>query len=147
MTKSLETSTIREGGRASTESRCRRAAGGAAAQARRPQWQVRAWALWCACGRGVRTAPSAGWASSGSPRFISSVPLLASPSLSCCETLPGARTSVGTPSPCRELSLSKSTPRLSPGAYGINSSIIHAGGWAGGLLQLLSNAGPSGPPA
>ena len=67
MTKSLETSTIREGGRASTESRCRRAAGGAAAQARRPQRQVRAWALWCACGRGVRTAPSVGWASSGPP--------------------------------------------------------------------------------
>lgn len=62
-------------------------------------------------------------ASSGSPAvlkagvhaallFTASEPLLATPSLSCCETLSGARTSVGTSSPCRELSLSKSTPRL-----------------------------------
>lgn len=44
--------------------------------------------------------------------FTASEPLLATPSVSCCETLPVARTSVGTSSPCRELNLSKPTPHL-----------------------------------
>lgn len=104
--------------------------------------------------------------SSGSPAvlkvhtallFTASEPLLATLSLSCCETLPVARTSVGTSSPCRELNLSKPTPHLcllghmasmAPSSMvgdGLGAScsffpmLVHLGLWPGCLWMLLTH--------